>query len=255
MRNLIFASLLGILGFFMIAEAQAAPPSPTQTTPILGDANCDGNVSAVDASIAMRFSAGQLDYNDCISLADADCDVDIDTVDVLNILRFASGKTSKALCAPGKSVPKDDPATLISSQPIVDPNGKTIGTMVRTGGTDESSTPRITAAASYYKSCWSEVAAKNIFGQKVAWLKHNQSFLYDGTRITTMFPIFRTAGSMLGWNVDNISSSGPYNYGTWGQSWSSARFKFSVPVIGTIQSYWVNAGVTAYGMGVCYSWS
>ncbi len=253
MRNVILAILLGILGFFMIAEAQAAPPSPIQTTtPVLGDANCDGSVSAVDASIAMRFSAGQLDYSDCISLADADCDVDIDAKDALGILRFIARKTSKAPCAPGHAVPVDDPASVISSQPLVDPTGKTIGTLVRTGGT---ANPALVAATSYYKSCWSEVAAKNIFGQKVAWLRHNQSFYYNGTRITTMFPTFRTAGSMLGWNVDNLSSSGPYNYGTWGQSWSSARFKFSVPVIGTVQSYWVNAGVTAYGWGGCYSWS
>lgn len=253
MRNLItiLASLLGLIGFFMIAEAQAAPYSP-----ILGDANCDGNVNAVDASIAKRFSAGKLDYSDCVSLADVDCDVDIDTVDALSIMRFVAGKSSKAPCAPGNAVPADDPATLISSQPLVDPSGKMIGALVRTGGTgsDSRTFAASAAAASYYRSCWSEIAAKNIFGQKVAWLKHNQAFLYDGSRVTTMFAPYRTAGSILGWDVDNLSTSGPYNYGSWGQSWSSARFKFSVPVIGTIQSYWVNAGLNVYGWGGCWAW-
>ncbi|MBI2031740.1 MAG: hypothetical protein HYT08_03955 [Candidatus Levybacteria bacterium] len=248
MRNLvlILASLLGLIGFFMIAEAQAAPYQP-----VLGDANCDSSVSAVDASLALRFSAGLVDYSDCLSLADVDCDVDIDTVDALSILRFVAGMPGKALCAPGNTVPADDPEAVISTQALVDPNGKTIGSLVGIAG--EGSGP--TAAASYYRSCWSEIAAKNIFGQKVAWLKHNQSFLYDGSRVMTMFTPFRTAGSMLGWDVDNLSTSGPYNYGTWGQSWSSARFKFSVPIIGTVQSYWVNAGVNAYGWGGCWAWT
>lgn len=247
MRNLvlILVSALGLIGFFMIAEAQAA------YEPTLGDADCNGSVSAVDASLVLRYTAGLQDYNDCLSLADVDCDVDIDAVDALSILKYVAGMPSKAHCAPGNAVPADDPETVVSSQTLVDPQGETIGSLVVTAG--EGSSP--TTAASYYRSCWSEVAAKNIFGQKVAWLKHNQSFTYDGSRVTYMFTPWRSAGSMLGWDVDNLSTSGPHNYGSWGQSWSSARFKFSVPVIGTVQSYWVNAGVNVYGWGGCWSWT
>lgn len=52
-----------------------------------GDADCDGDVDAVDALKILQSVAG-LGDPDCLFAADADCDGDVDAVDALAILRF-----------------------------------------------------------------------------------------------------------------------------------------------------------------------
>ncbi len=72
-------------------------PTPTSTataTPgqgIVGDADCDGDVDAVDALFVLRYVAGLTPFAACINDANVKCDDGITAVDALFILRYVAG--------------------------------------------------------------------------------------------------------------------------------------------------------------------
>jgi hypothetical protein len=79
-------------------EAGAAPAPPTPgaptATPVLltaGDADCDGDVDAVDALWVLRHTAGLEPGAGCLLAANVDCSLAVDSVDALLILRHAAG--------------------------------------------------------------------------------------------------------------------------------------------------------------------
>lgn len=56
-----------------------------------GDVDCDGEASAADALLVLRFMASLPPFADCISVGDVDCDGDIDARDALLILGSVAG--------------------------------------------------------------------------------------------------------------------------------------------------------------------
>lgn len=75
------------------SSTPAATPPPTPSPPggRHGDADCDGDVDAIDALMVLREVAGLPRAAGCIAWGDADCDGDIDAVDALRILRHVAG--------------------------------------------------------------------------------------------------------------------------------------------------------------------
>ena len=59
-------------------------------TPI-GDANCDGNVNAVDATLVLQLVAGLIGPLDCQDAADVNGDGEVTSVDAALILQFTAG--------------------------------------------------------------------------------------------------------------------------------------------------------------------
>jgi hypothetical protein len=73
----------------------AADPTPTGTPPggnikVAGDANCDGNVNSIDASLVLQLVAGMIDSVACDD-ADYNHDETIDAVDAALILQKDAG--------------------------------------------------------------------------------------------------------------------------------------------------------------------
>ena len=72
-----------------------ATPTPTFTptpTPFLvGDANCDGTVNALDAALILQFSAGLLNSLPCPMGADANADGTVNALDAALVLQFSAG--------------------------------------------------------------------------------------------------------------------------------------------------------------------
>ncbi len=56
----------------------------------MGDANCDGDIDAVDGLAILREVSGQAEAP-CRAAADVDCDGALDAVDALLVLRFVAG--------------------------------------------------------------------------------------------------------------------------------------------------------------------
>jgi uncharacterized protein YkwD len=71
-------------------EPTPAPsPTPVPTpAPVYGDTNCDSLVGSDDALLVLRAAAGLNLVAGCIDAGDADCDGDLDAVDALGILRY-----------------------------------------------------------------------------------------------------------------------------------------------------------------------
>lgn len=68
-------------------------PTPTPTpvptrAPVHGDTNCDFVVGSDDALLVLRAAAGLNLIASCIDAGDADCDGDLDAIDALGILRY-----------------------------------------------------------------------------------------------------------------------------------------------------------------------
>jgi hypothetical protein len=69
-------------------------PTPTATptpVPLAGDANCQGDVNAIDATVVLQFSAGLLNSLPCRENADANANGVVDPVDAALILQFTAG--------------------------------------------------------------------------------------------------------------------------------------------------------------------
>ena len=58
---------------------------------IRGDANCDGTVNAIDATVILRFTGGLLGELPCAVAADANDDGDVTSLDAALILQVAAG--------------------------------------------------------------------------------------------------------------------------------------------------------------------
>ncbi len=72
--------------------APTPAPTPTPTLAyVRGDANCDGQVDAVDALALLRWVAGLEPRAPCLEQADANCDGALDAVDALDVLRHVAG--------------------------------------------------------------------------------------------------------------------------------------------------------------------
>jgi len=77
-------------------NCSGGPPPPTPTppggpAPGSGDANCDGQVNAIDAAFILQFSAGLLDELPCAAAADVNQDGRVDAIDATIILQFSAG--------------------------------------------------------------------------------------------------------------------------------------------------------------------
>ncbi|MCH8025785.1 MAG: hypothetical protein IH866_03225 [Chloroflexi bacterium] len=73
--------------------ADAAPPATPPTSPLMasGDANCDGNVDAIDAAFILQFSARLIDTLPCPDDGDVNGDGSIDPIDAALILQISAG--------------------------------------------------------------------------------------------------------------------------------------------------------------------
>ncbi len=61
------------------------PPKP------LGDANCDGQVNAIDSATVLQVTAALADYANCHYVADVDGDGTIGSIDAVLILQLEAG--------------------------------------------------------------------------------------------------------------------------------------------------------------------
>ncbi|MCI0778164.1 MAG: dockerin type I repeat-containing protein, partial [Chloroflexi bacterium] len=58
---------------------------------LVGDANCDGTVNALDAALILQFSAGLLNSLPCPMGADANADGTVNALDAALVLQFSAG--------------------------------------------------------------------------------------------------------------------------------------------------------------------
>lgn len=73
------------------ATAPATTATPTSTPlPPTGDANCDGLVNAVDATLVLQHEAGLLGMQPCFEFADANSDGQLDSLDAALILQYSA---------------------------------------------------------------------------------------------------------------------------------------------------------------------
>jgi hypothetical protein len=72
-----------------------------------GDANCDGLVSALDATGVLQYSARIVDSLPCLKNADVNASIGVDGVDALLILQFSAGLI--ASFPTGQSTPTPGP--------------------------------------------------------------------------------------------------------------------------------------------------
>jgi subtilisin-like proprotein convertase family protein len=72
--------------------APPATPTPT-TTPggLVGDANCDGSVNAIDAALVLQYAAGLIGALPCAANADANTDGGVNAIDAALILQYSAG--------------------------------------------------------------------------------------------------------------------------------------------------------------------
>lgn len=210
MRNIVLASLLGLIGLFMIAEAQAAPPSPTVSDqPTLGDVNCDREVNTVDALAILRHVTGSGSSNGCWALADANCDFQLDTRDALAVLRFAAGNSADNPCGPGKPLPAPV-LELKEGETFTERSVKTPQGSVRmTLSSERSITNIFTASSIYARTCVMRIY--DATGGSLYSLRLQSTFWYNYQTLWQSNPY-------LTW-----SSLWPYrwsNQSAWNSPWS-----------------------------------
>lgn len=85
---LFFTAALIIAAIVTTGQRAAAQPSGTQQ---LGDANCDGSVNAVDATIILQFDAGLLTALPCATASDVNNDGRVNSIDASFVLQFTAG--------------------------------------------------------------------------------------------------------------------------------------------------------------------
>jgi hypothetical protein len=77
-----------IEGSVTVTGTPCATPTPEVT---LGDVNCDGEVTAIDAALILQLNAGLIDELNCEAAGDVNGDGDITAVDAAIILQFVAG--------------------------------------------------------------------------------------------------------------------------------------------------------------------
>jgi hypothetical protein len=69
-------------------------PTRTPTTPpggLAGDANCDGHVNSIDASLMLQLSAGLVQHLSCEDAADVNHDGHVNAIDASLVLQYVAG--------------------------------------------------------------------------------------------------------------------------------------------------------------------
>ncbi len=70
-------------------------PTPTPTPQgLLGDANCNGTVDSIDASLVLQYTAGLIQTLACLQLADVNHDGSVNSIDASLILQYTAGLIS-----------------------------------------------------------------------------------------------------------------------------------------------------------------
>ena len=82
-----------VIGFGLKPTTPTATPPPTER-PLMGDADCDGTIDAVDATLVLQRTAALIPTLPCASLADADGNGAIDSRDAVLILQLVAGLLS-----------------------------------------------------------------------------------------------------------------------------------------------------------------
>ena len=82
-----------VLGFSSKPPTPLPTPTPTEG-PLTGDADCDGAVDAIDATLVLQRTAALIPSLACESLADADGNGEIDSRDAALILQLVAGLIS-----------------------------------------------------------------------------------------------------------------------------------------------------------------
>lgn len=77
--------LIASLGFSLPVASAAEPPEMDAKT---GDANCSGDIDAVDAAVVLQFDAGLFEALPCAISADVDCNMVVDAIDASLILQY-----------------------------------------------------------------------------------------------------------------------------------------------------------------------
>ena len=82
-----------VIGFGGKPATPTPTPAPT-APPLAGDADCDGVVDAIDATLVLQHSAALIPALPCATLADADANGAVDSRDASLILQFVAGLIS-----------------------------------------------------------------------------------------------------------------------------------------------------------------
>ena len=78
----------------LVADLIEPTDTPVPPDGLVGDANCDGTVNAIDAALILQVAAGLLDSMPCPQNADANQSGDVNAIDAALILQFSAGLIS-----------------------------------------------------------------------------------------------------------------------------------------------------------------
>lgn len=78
---------IGMSGYSNVVSGTAT----ALPTPPLGDANCDGSVSSVDAALILQLDAGLVSSLPCMEFADVNQDGSVNAIDATLVLQFDAG--------------------------------------------------------------------------------------------------------------------------------------------------------------------
>ncbi len=109
---------------------ETAAPTPEPPPPV-GDANCDGTVTSLDAVFVLRYVAG-IEETKCVDASDLDCDGAVTAADAVWLLERTSGLSREpaGLCASPSASGDDTPVPTPTDTPIASPSD----TPTATGG-------------------------------------------------------------------------------------------------------------------------
>lgn len=89
------ANLSDVLGASIPVDATGGSRTRTSGSPCpssgVGDANCNGDVDAIDAALMLQFSAGLLGQLQCAAGADVNGDGRVDAIDAALVLQYGAG--------------------------------------------------------------------------------------------------------------------------------------------------------------------
>ena len=92
MRTALLISLAALLAIALTNGVSSMKFGPTPSwAALFGDANCDGNVNALDAALLLQFSAGLITTLPCSDKADVNGDGTLNPLDAALVLQFSAG--------------------------------------------------------------------------------------------------------------------------------------------------------------------